>query len=260
MIIGFGKAGTKALFEALKLHPSLRGPEIERRYFSTYYYKGLVSYLVHLPDPAPGGFTIDKSPDYITQPNVPGRILEKTKNLSTDSSSLKFIVVLRNPIDRAMSEYLEWNVQNKVHHKPLLPSFSSMVLTATGKVKSSLAFVNSSCYAQHIRNWLQVFDKEQMCFVDGDKFISDPYEEVHALEQCMGLRPFFSRDNFVYHQRRGFYCFDVGSKHMCMNASKGRKHPVIPHPTSMKLKVFFHPWNEQLLNLTGREFTNWEDT
>ena len=48
MIIGFGKAGTKAV---LKLHPSLKGPETEQRYFSRYYSQGLSSYLVHLPDP-----------------------------------------------------------------------------------------------------------------------------------------------------------------------------------------------------------------
>ena len=258
MIIGFEKAGTKALFEALKLHPSLRGPETERRFFSKYYSKGLSSYLIRLPDPPPGGFTIEKSPDYITQPNVPMRILNTSKMIHVDSSSLKFIVVLRNPIDRAMSEYLERNVLKRFHHKHLLPSFSKMVLTAAGKVNSSVAFVNSSCYAQHIRNWLRVFDKEQMCFVDEEKFISDPYEELHALEQCMGLMPFFCKDNFVYLQRRGFYCFHVGNKHMCMNANKGRNHPVIPRPTSMKLKAFFHPWNERLLNLTGRKFTNWE--
>ena len=259
MIIGFGKAGTKALFEALKLHPSLSGPRTERRFFSRYYSKGLSSYLVHIPEPPPGGYTIEKSPDYITQPVVPRRILKTAKMINIDSSSLKFIVVLRNPIDRAVSEYLEWNVQHKLHLKPLLPSFSNMVLTATGKVDSSIAFLNTSCYAQHIRNWLQVFDKEQMCFVDGDRFISDPYEEVYALEQCMKLRPFFSRDNFVFDSRRGFYCF-VGSRRICMNASKGRKHPDIPKQTIMKLKVFFRPWNTQLLNLTGREFTSWGDT
>jgi len=249
MIIGFGKAGTKALFEALKLHPSLSGPETERRYFSRYYSKGLSSYLVHMPEPPPGGYTIEKSPDYITQPVVPRRILKTAKMINIDSSSLKFIVVLRNPIDRAVSEYLEWNVQHKLHHKPLLPSFSNMVLTATGKVNSSVAFLNTSCYAQHIRNWLQVFDKEQMCFVDGDRFISDPYEEVHALEQCMGLKPFFSRDNFILHSSHGFYCFVVGSKELCMGKRKGRRHPRIPQSTLSKLKMYFYPCNEQLLNL-----------
>lgn len=258
MLIGFGKAGTKALYEALKLHPSLSGPQAERRYFSRYYYKGLSSYLTHLPDPPPGGFTIEKSPDYITDPETPKRIVETAKMIGIDSSSLKFIVVLRNPIDRAMSEYLEWNIQHKLHHQPLLQPFSRMVLTTTGEVNSAVMFLNSSCYAQHILNWLQVFSQDQMCYVDGDRFISNPYEEVHILEQCLGLRQFFSQDNFVYQPRRGFYCFLVRSRQLCMNASKGRRHPDIPQAIRMKLKRFFHPWNEQLLNITRRELTKWD--
>ena len=259
MIIGFGKAGTRALYEALKLHPSLSGPQAERRYFSRYYSKGLWSYLTHLPDPPPGGFTIEKSPDYITNPETPKRIVETTKMIGINSSSLKFIVVLRNPIDRAMSEYLEWKIQHRLHHQPLLPSFSKMVVTTTGEVNSAVLFLNSSCYAQHILNWLQVFSQEQMCFVDGDRFISNPYEEVHILEQCMGLRRFFTQDNFVYQQQRGFYCFQVRGKNLqCMSKAKGRKHPSIPQGVLAKLKMFFHPWNDQLLDLTGREFTDWD--
>ena len=258
MLIGFGKAGTKALYEALKLHPSLSGPQAERRYFSRYYYKGLSSYLTHLPDPPPGGFTIEKSPDYITDPETPKRIVETAKMIGIDSSSLKFIVVLRNPIDRAMSEYLEWNIQHKLHHQPLLQPFSRMVLTTTGEVNSSVLFLNSSCYAQHILNWLQMFSQDQMCYVDGDRFISNPYEEVHILEQCLGLRQFFTRNNFVYQQQRGFYCFHVGGKNLCMGKSKGRRHPSIPQGVLAKLKVFFHPWNDQLLELTGRKFTDWD--
>ena len=257
MIIGFGKAGTKALYEALKLHPSLSGPLTERRYFSRYYSKGLWSYLTHLPDPPPGGFTIEKSPDYITSPETPKRIVQTAKMIGINSSSLKFIVVLRNPIDRAMSEYLEWNIQHKLHHQPLLPSFSKMVVTTTGEVNLSVLFLKSSCYAQHILNWLQVFSQEQMCFVDGDQFISNPYEEVHILEQCMGIRQFFTQDNFVYQPQRGFYCFLARRRQVCMNASKGRRHPDIPRAIHMKLKRFFHPWNEQLFNLTRREFTKW---
>ena len=258
MIIGFGKAGTKALYEALKLHPSLSGPLAERRYFSRYYSKGLWSYLIHLPDPPPRGFTIEKSPDYITNPEAPNRIVKTAKMIGINSSSLRFIVVLRNPIDRAMSEYLEWDIQHRLHHQPLLPSFSRMVVTTTGEVNSSVLFLNSSCYAQHILNWLQVFSQEQMCFVDGDRFISNPYEEVHILEQCMGIREFFTQDNFVYQPQRGFYCFLARRMQVCMNASKGRRHPDIPQPIHMKLKRFFHPWNEQLFNLTRREFTKWD--
>ena len=256
MIIGFGKAGTKALYEALKLHPSLRGPEMEQRYFSRYYSRGLQSYLLHMPIPPHKGFIIEKSPDYITTSETPRRIVQSTSMINIDYSRMIFIVVLRNPIDRAMSEYLEWNIQHKLHQQPLLPSFSEMVLNEDGEVNSSVAFLTNSCYAQHITNWLQVFDREQMCFVDGDKFILDPYEVMQDLEQCMELRIFFSKENFVHRKDRKFYCFVAGRREVCMNKRKGRRHPDIPQGTLTKLRTFFHPWNEQLWNLTGILFTS----
>ena len=81
---------------------------------------------------------------------------------------------------------------------------------------------------------------------------------VHALERCMGLRPFFSRDNFVLDRpTRGFYCFVVGSKEVCMGDIKGRQHPRIPQSTLSKLKTFFRPCNEQLQLLLENSLT-WE--
>ena len=256
MIIGFGKAGTKALYEALKLHPSLRGPEVEQRHFSRYYSQGLSSYLLRMPIPPRRGFTIEKSPDYITTAEAPRRIVQSASMIDMDYSTMIFIVVLRNPIDRAMSEYLEWNVQHKIHNQSLLPSFSEMVLNEDGEVNSSVAFLTNSCYAQHIANWLQVFGQEQMCFVDGDRFIIDPYEVMQDLEQCMELRLFFSRDNFIRKEEHRFYCFVAGGREVCMKKRKGRRHPDIPQGTLTKLRKFFHPWNELLWNLTGISFTS----
>ena len=254
MIIGFGKAGTKALYEALKLHPSLRGPEKEPRYFTRYYSQGLWSYLLRMPIPPHGGFIIEKSPDYITSSETARRIVQSTSMIDVDYSRMIFIVVLRNPVDRAMSEYLEWNMLHMLRHQKLLPSFSQMVLNKDGGVDSSRAFLTNSCYAQHIANWLQVFGQEQMCFVDGDRFIVDPYEVIQALERCMELSPFFSRKNFIRKKDQRFYCFVVGRREVCMNKSKGRIHPEIPQGTLAKLRAFFHPWNEQLWNLTGMSF------
>jgi len=128
-------------------------------------------------------------------------------------------VVLRNPIDRAMSEYLEWNMLHTLRHQPLLPSFSEMVLNK-----------------QYIANWLRVFGREQMCFVDEHE---DPYEVMQAHEQCMELSP-FSRKKNIHKQAQRFYCFVVGRRKVCMDKSKGRIHPEIPEGTLTKLKTSIH--------------------
>lgn len=263
MIIGFGKAGTKALYEALKLHPSLSGPYREERFFSEHFDIGLPAYLRSLPLPPPGGYTIEKSPDYIIHPLAAQRISDSAAAYGLNPGLMKFIVVLRHPIHRAMSEYLEWQIQRryKVEYrgakaKPLLP-FTEMVLERDKSVNGDVVFLNTSCYAHHIRRWLRVFSPEQMCYVDGDLFIRRPYDEVKRLEKCMGLVPFFVPKHFVFEKTKGFYCFVEGSKKLCMGGSKGRKHPPIPADVMDKLMAFFQPWNQQLLNITGREFPSW---
>ena len=257
MIIGFAKSGTKALFEVLKIHPSLSGPTREPRFFSLHYESGLASYLHYIPSPPRGNFTIEKSADYIIHPLAAQRILNSTRAIGVDPFGLKFIVLLRNPIDRMMSDYLEWSASNKFRGlKPLRP-FVKQVLTDNGTVNSHCMFLNTSCYSYHICRWLRVFSPKQMCFVDGDKFISQPYTEVKRLEKCLDLTPFFTPEHFVYKNDRGFYCFTRQNIYLCMNRNKGRWHPPIPANVTDKLKAFFRPWNEQLLSLTGRNFSDW---
>lgn len=261
IIIGFGKAGTKALYEALKLHPQLVGPEKEQRFFSLHYNSGLKSYLQSIPDPPVGGYTIEKSPDYIVRTYSAARIAMSAHSLDLDPHEMKFIVVLRNPIDRAMSEYIEWNVQRRLSRKPVLPHFNQMVVTSDkAHINSTLKFLNASCYAYHIRKWQHFFSNEQLCFVDGDMFVHNPFVELLYLERCLGLNHFYDPDSFIYDKTRQFYCFKDLSKtsgKLCMNKSKGRKHPDIPRDIYMRLRQYFHPWDEQLPGVTGRNFTQW---
>lgn len=258
MIIGFGKAGTKALFEALKLHPQLSGPYKERRFFSQHYSIGLENYLRSLPDPPNHGYNSEKSPDYIIVPPSPKRIRLAASIAGVNLHSLKFVVVLRDPIDRAMSEYLEWNILRKSSSKPRLPPFEDMVIDKNGDVDASQPFINASCYAYHIQNWLKHFSNEQMCYVDGDMFVMDPLKELHMLETCLKLEHYFSEKNFVYDQGRGFYCFQDPksvNKSTCMNKSKGRKHPDIPEHVVKRLRNYFQPWSSRIPELTGRTIT-----
>lgn len=262
MIIGFGKAGTKALYEALKLHPQLSGPYREKRFFSQHYSLGIENYLRSLPDPPSDGFNSEKSPDYIIVPTVPKRIVSAASKAGIDLHRLKFVVVLRDPIDRAVSEYLEWSTQRKLLNRPRLPPFEAMAIDSEGNVDASQPFLNASCYAHHINNWLSYFTKEQMCYVDGDTFVSDPLKEIHMLEDCLHLEHYFSDKNFVYDKKRGFYCFQDSNSvndSVCMNKSKGRKHPTIAKNVVQMLRIFFRPWNNLLPNLTGRSIS-WSTT
>ena len=256
MIVGFGKTGTRALFETLKMHPLLKGPTTEKRFFSDHYDKGLISYLKSLPNPPDGGVVIEKSPDYIIDRPAPSRIVASAEQLGIQASELKFVVMLRDPIDRAMSEYLEWRIARKTAHKPMLPPFDSMVMHKNGSINENQPFLKASNYQVHIKFWFKFFSQNQTCFVDGDKFIKNPYFEIHALESCLKLPPHFTPEHFVFDPKKGFYCFkfspDQKEAH-CMNSSKGRKHPDINSLVLERLKKYYQPFDDMLPPLVGRE-------
>ena len=255
MIVGFGKAGTKALFEVLKTRPDLIGPTTETRFFSRRYSEGAFRYLQCFPWPSKNQQVIEKSPDYIIGAEVPGRLAKLAGTLNVSLSDMKFIVVLRDPIDRAVSEYLEWSLYRKSTGRARLNPFPVMALKESGEINADQPFINGSSYLPFVTRWLQFFDTSRTCFVDGDQFSQNPFYEIGLLEKCLNLTTYFKSSDFIYNNSTGFYCFRTYSKNLCMNKSKGRKHPVLPAKLKSKLIDYYRPMLNKLFQLMGRTLT-----
>lgn len=258
-IIGFAKTGTKALFEALKMHPQLDGPAREMRYFTDHYQRKLNYYLKRIPNPSQNGYTIEKSPDYILSQESAVRIKKAATVTGHNMTDLKFIIMLRNPVVRAVSEYIELQIWSSLNGRPKLPPFSDLVLTQTGEINGSLKVINNSCYIYYVERWLQQFPRDHICFVNGDHFITDPYKEIKILEKCLNLTSYFLQSHFVYETKKGFYCFKKVNDGplVCMNGAKGRLHPFVDEKIIEKLKHYFQPWNKKLYSVVNRYF-DWE--
>lgn len=92
----------------------------------------------------------------------------------------------------------------------------------------------------------------QMCFVNGENLVKDPYSELKTLENCLGLRRFIQLRHFFFSKAKGFYCpVDLQGRPSCLSATKGRTHPKIANEVERRLREFYRPFNQQLYNLTG---------
>ena len=102
LIIGAQKCGTGSLYRYLNQHPRIKsGITKEVRFFDKYYNRGINWYRVFFPFKDLLGrkyLTGDATPRYLDHPHAPKRVKEIIPNV-------KFIVLLRNPIDRAYSMY-----------------------------------------------------------------------------------------------------------------------------------------------------------
>ncbi len=142
IIIGFGKAGTRALYQMIRMHPDVVGPSQEMRFFSDdiKYQRGVHAYTMLMPATTQAQRTIEKSPDYITKPGTAER-LKKAIDHCHRNDDIKFIVVLREPFNRAVSEYLHWKLYLQRHKGERLSDFEKLAINKSGEVNNFLAQV-----------------------------------------------------------------------------------------------------------------------
>ncbi|XP_023665928.1 heparan sulfate glucosamine 3-O-sulfotransferase 5 [Paramormyrops kingsleyae] len=251
IIIGVRKGGTRALLEMLNLHPAVVKASQEIHFFDNdrNYARGVDWYRQKMPFSFPQQITIEKSPAYFITEEVPERIFKM-------NSSIKLLVIVREPTTRAISDYTQVlegkERKNKTYHK-----FEKLAIDAnTCEVNTKYKAVRTSIYTKHLERWLKYFPVEQFHIVDGDRLIVDPLPELQLVEQFLDLPSRISQYNLYFNATRGFYCLRfnvVFSK--CLAGSKGRIHPDVDPSVVAKLQRFFHPFNQKFYQITGRTFS-----
>ncbi|XP_041360182.1 heparan sulfate glucosamine 3-O-sulfotransferase 1-like [Gigantopelta aegis] len=253
ILIGVSKAGTSALLFFLNMHPKIRISQKEVHYFDLmqYYDQGLKWYKEQMPPSYADQITIEKTPSYFVSFKVPSRIHR------TDSS-MKLMVIVREPVSRAISQYLLMRKRSDRHNLPF-PSFESLAINPlTGNVNRTFKAVRSSVYYDYMFHWLQYFPRDQILIVDGDNFRKVPWEEISKVESFLGVDHLLSKEQFVWNDVKHFYCYmmDSGEKN-CLPEYKGRKHPTIDPQVIQKLKDYYRPMNEKFYRLVGQRF-DWD--
>ncbi|XP_043961597.1 heparan sulfate glucosamine 3-O-sulfotransferase 5 [Gambusia affinis] len=252
IIIGVRKGGTRALLEMLNLHPAVVKASQEIHFFDNdkNYARGIGWYRGKMPFSLPHQITIEKSPAYFITEEVPERIFKM-------NSSIKLLIIVREPTTRAVSDYTQVlegkERKNKTYHK-----FENLAIDAnTCEVNTKYKAVRTSIYTKHLERWLKYFPVEQFHIVDGDRLITDPLPELQLVESFLNLPSRISQYNLYFNATRGFYCLRFNIVfNKCLAGSKGRIHPEVDPSVVTKLQKFFHPFNQKFYQVTGRTF-NW---
>ncbi|XP_037611244.1 heparan sulfate glucosamine 3-O-sulfotransferase 3B1b [Sebastes umbrosus] len=247
LIIGVKKGGTRALLEFLRVHPDIRAVGAEPHFFDRNYDNGLEWYRELMPKTLEGQITMEKTPSYFVTREAPARI-------SAMSRDTKLIVVVRDPVTRAISDYTQ-----TLSKKPDIPSFESLTFKnrTTGLIDTSWSAIQIGIYAKHLDNWLQYFPMEQILFVSGERLISDPAGELGRVQDFLGLKRIITDKHFYFNQTKGFPCLkkaEGSSKPHCLGKTKGRTHPNIDPEVVQRLRDFYRPFNMKFYQMTGHNF------
>ncbi|KAM7038843.1 heparan sulfate glucosamine 3-O-sulfotransferase 6 isoform 2-T3 [Acridotheres tristis] len=211
------------------------------------YEKGLRWYRSLMPRTLEGQITMEKTPSYFVTKEAPRRI----HNMSRDT---KLIVVVRNPVTRAISDYTQTLSKN-----PSIPSFQTLAFKnlSTGLIDTSWSAVRIGIYAKHLDNWLQYFPLSKFLFVSGERLVSDPAGEMGRVQDFLGLQRVVTDKHFYFNETKGFPCLkkpEGGSKPRCLGKSKGRPHPKIDGHVVQRLREFYRPFNMKFYQMTGQDF------
>uniref|UniRef100_A0ABM5EZT6 Sulfotransferase n=1 Tax=Pogona vitticeps TaxID=103695 RepID=A0ABM5EZT6_9SAUR len=250
LIIGVKKGGTRALLEALRAHPDVRAVGTEPHFFDRNYDQGLDWYRDLMPKTLEGQLTMEKTPSYFVTNEAPKRIHSMAKET-------KLVVVVRDPVTRAISDYTQ-----TLSKKPEIPTFEVLAFKnrTLGLIDASWSAIRIGIYALHLESWLQYFPLSQIHFVSGEQLITDPAGEMGKVQDFLGLQRVISEKHFHFNKTKGFPCLkkpEESSPPRCLGKSKGRPHPQIDRDVILRLRKFYKPFNVMFYQMTGQDF-QWE--
>ncbi|KAK9512855.1 hypothetical protein O3M35_001181 [Rhynocoris fuscipes] len=236
----------------LYLHPGVQKAAGEVHFFDRdeNYNKGLEWYRKKMPHSFKGQITIEKSPSYFVTPEVPERIRAM-------NASVKLLLIVREPVTRAISDYtqLRSHAATAASPAPTVPAktFEQYAIKADGSVNSAYRPLALSLYHTFMHRWLEVFPRQQLLIVNGDRLIEDPVSELEKIESFLGLEHRIGRHNFYFNRTKGFYCLRNDTADKCLRESKGRKHPRVDPKILTKLRGYYVEHNQKFYELIGED-------
>lgn len=248
LIIGIKKGGTRALLEFIRLHPDVRAAGSEVHFFDRHYRKGFQWYRKHMPPTLEGQITMEKTPSYWVTREAPRRLQHM-------NPAAKLLVVVRDPVTRAISDYTQASSK-----RPEMRRFEDLAFiegSLSNLVNTSWSPVRLGVYARFLDRWLQYFPLSQFLFVSGERLVVDPAAELARVQDFLGLKRVVTEKHFYFNSTKGFPCLlksEGRSSPHCLGKTKGRSHPHIDPIAMQKLRDFYRPFNHRFYQLTGINF------
>ena len=248
MIIGTARSGTTSLYYDICQHPCvLPAAYDELGYFDSNFHLGLNWYRSLFPtlfskwlvkQKKQFAITGEDTPFYIWDPIVAKRIL---KNLP----KIKLIVLLRNPVDRAYSNYhlgvrsgtenLSFEDAIKLEIKRL-EEINEESKSSIEKYAIRRSYLAKGFYADQLKIWFEIFNSNQLLIISTEDLKSNPQKVINKIY------------NFL----------EIPDNHKLIpEKQKKAVYPEMKKETREFLIDFYKKNNTELFSLIGQKF-DWD--
>jgi len=250
MLIGAQKSGTSSMFAYLKQHPQIVAPVYkEPYYFDRHYERGLAWYGCNFPAlsaierkndrSGKPHLTFEATATYVFDANAPQRI-------AADVDTRKFILLLRNPVDRAISAY--WHARRMGRETRSLDEALDADFARYGAERAyeegsgpqpsdsapKPSYLRRGIYRESVERWHRIFGPDSLLVLQSEIMFAYPEPVMAKVFAFLDLTPAACKD---YEPQ------NVGGYRKADEEARTR------------LAGFYRPHNEALNTLTGSRFT-----
>ena len=246
IIIGAGASGTHSLYNYLCKHQSIL-PSFSKEiyFFDLKFSNGINWYKGHFPTKITAHskqcnklLTGEASATYLQHPLTPKRIKDTIPNS-------KFIVLLRNPVDKSFAAYnsriqhgdenLSFEEAIEMEQERLDGEFEKMKKNENYYSHSfyNQAYLTNSIYYDHLKKWFDIFPKKQFLILQSEHFFKNPSDVMKEVTDFLEI------SQLELPEYKQF------NKH---------SYSVMSNKTRKKLIDYFKPHNQRLYKLIGTKF------
>lgn len=176
--IGCPKSGTTTLFKILCQHSQIHTPKFKEPFFfnNSNYQNGIDWYAnTYYDDIKNEKWILDFTPSYLYSDEALFRINEYSKG-----KDLKFIVMLRNPVERAYSHYLHTlrDGLEDLDFNDAIQAESERLLNYENNLLSQLkySYIYQSLYHKHLSKYFESFGRSNFFIINYDSQFLDKSE------------------------------------------------------------------------------------
>ncbi|MGY5148955.1 MAG: sulfotransferase domain-containing protein [Candidatus Nitrosopumilus sp. bin_68KS] len=249
IIFGGVRCGTTSLYYDICEHSSvLPAAYDEIGFFDSNYELGINWYKSMFPTKFQRKKIESKTGKCITGEDTPfyfwnKKAIERIKN---DIPNIKLIVILRNPVDRAYSNYQlgvrsgseSLSFENSIKKEiELLDETDDIDSNNIEKFLRPRSYIAKGLYYNQIKNWFEIFPKDQILILSTENFQKNPDNTLEEIFKFLGL----PNEKIKNQQKR-----------------KVENYQKMNDETKDYLKKFFKSYNEKFFKLIEQKF-EWND-
>ena len=243
IIAGTVRSGTTSLYYNICEHPSVLPADYDEiGFFDSNYHLGINWYRSMFPTQKHMNEIKEKTGNSITGEDTPFYFWKKeaAERILKDLTNTKIIIIFRNPVDRAYSNYklgVRFDSENLTFENAIEEEIEFLEKnTFRESIERKRSYLTKGLYYNQIKIWFDIFPRKQIHILSTEEMQKDPQKSLSKIYKFLDISEYTIKNP----QKRKFV-----------------KYEKMNDETRKKLLECYKPHNEKFFQVIEKKF-DWE--